>query len=71
MTTDRLALLAGLLGDAFAHFSQATPTVVSVKPPEDDAGMWASFEMPFTWPSRKVPTPDDVGTAVCEQLVKG
>jgi hypothetical protein len=71
VTTNRLALLAGLLSDAFAHFGQATPTVVSVKPPEDDPGMWASFEMPFTWPSRKVPTLDDVGTAVSEQLVKG
>jgi hypothetical protein len=71
VTTDRLALLAGLLGNAFAHFGQATPTVVSVKPLEDKAGMWASFEMPFTWPSRKVPTPDDVGTAVSEHLVKG
>ena len=71
MTTDRLALLAGLLGDAFAHLGQATPTFVSVKPPEDDGGMWASFEMSLTWPSRRVPTLDDVGTAVSEQFVKG
>jgi hypothetical protein len=71
MSSGRFALLEGLLGDAFARFGQATPTVISVKPPKDAAGTWASFEMPFTWPSRVVPTPGDVGTAVSEQLAGG
>lgn len=71
MTSGRLMLLEGLLGDAFAYFCQATPTVVSVKPSEEDTGTRASYEMPFSWPNRMVSTPEEVGPVVSEQLTAG
>ena len=71
MTTDRMALLEGLLGDAFAHFRKAAPTMVSVKPAEKDAGTQASYQVPFSWPNRMVAASEDVGSAVSEQLAAG
>lgn len=51
MNNDRFALLEGLLGEAFARLGQATPTVVSVKPPEEGGETSASYAMPFSWPN--------------------
>lgn len=71
MNNDRFALLEGLLGEAFARLGQATPTVVSIKPPEEGGETSASFAMPFSWPNRIVASPDDIGSAVSDQLAAG
>ena len=71
VNNDRFALLEGLLGEAFARLGQATPTVVSVKPPEEGDETSASYAMPFSWPNRIVASPDDIGPAVSDQLAAG
>lgn len=71
VNNDRFALLEGLLGEAFARLGQATPTVVSVKPPEEDGEDSASYAMPFSWSNRIVASPDDIGPAASDQLAAG
>ena len=71
MDNDRFALFEGLLGEAFARLGQATPTVVSVKPPEENGETSASFAIPFSWPNRIVASPDDIGPAVSYLLPAG
>ena len=71
VNNDRFALLEGLLGEAFARLGQATPTVVSVKPPEEGDETSASYAMPFSWPNRIVTSSDDIELAVSDQLAAG
>lgn len=62
---DRLTLLGGLLLDAFKHYGNSTPEVLSVKSSDEDA---VGPSLPLGWPENTITDPEDLGSVVSSQL---